>query len=103
MYGGAFFASFSLYYSTSFGGAYWLWMIILFSFIVQAVGYEYMNKPGNFLGKRTYETFLYINCIVGVFCIGVAVGTMFTGAPFVVAKNNIVNNFAQTISYCRSE
>ena len=84
VFGGAFFASFPLFYSTSFGGAYWLWMIILFSFIVQAVGYEYMNKEDNFLGKKVYEIFLYINGSVGVFFIGVAVGSMFTGAPFVV-------------------
>ncbi len=98
VYGGAFFASFPLYYSTSFGGAYWLWMIILFSFIVQAVAYEFMNKPGNFLGKHTYQAFLYINGIVGVFCIGVAVGTMFTGAPFTVAKGNITETFMPVIS-----
>ncbi|MGL4293816.1 MAG: cytochrome d ubiquinol oxidase subunit II [Bacteroidales bacterium] len=98
VFGGAFFASFALFYSTSFGGAYWLWMIILFSFIVQAVAYEFMNKPGNFLGKRTYQMFLYINGIVGVFCIGVAVGTLFTGAPFFVQKGNITDTFMPVIS-----
>lgn len=98
VFGGAFFASFPLYYSTSFGGAYWLWMIILFSFIVQAVAYEFMNKPGNFLGKRTYQMFLYINGIVGVFSIGVAVATLFTGAPFYVQKGNITDTFMPVIS-----
>ncbi|MDO5569924.1 MAG: cytochrome d ubiquinol oxidase subunit II [Bacteroidales bacterium] len=98
VFGGAFFASFSLYYSTSFGGAYWLWMIILFSFIVQAVAYEYMNKPGNFLGRGVYRLFLYINGIVGVFCLGVAVATLFTGAPFIVHKGNITNVFMPVIS-----
>ena len=99
VFGGAFFASFPLFYSTSFGGAYWLWMIILFSFIVQAVGYEYMNKEDNFLGKKVYEIFLYINGSVGVFFIGVAVGSMFTGAPFVVGKINITDLTNPTISY----
>lgn len=98
VFGGAFFASFALYYSTSFGGAYWLWMIILFSFIVQAVAYEFMNKPGNFLGRRTYQAFLYINGIVGVFCIGVAVGTLFTGAPFYIEKGNITDTYMPVIS-----
>ncbi|MEG1585260.1 MAG: cytochrome d ubiquinol oxidase subunit II [Bacteroidales bacterium] len=98
VFGGAFFASFALYYSTSFGGAYWLWMIILFSFIVQAVAYEFMNKPGNFLGRRTYQMFLYINGIVGVFSIGVAVATLFTGAPFLVQKGNITDTFMPVIS-----
>lgn len=99
VFGGAFFASFSLFYSTSFGGAYWLWMIILFSFIVQAVGYEYMHKEDNFLGKTVYEIFLYINGSVGVFFIGVAVGSMFTGSPFVVGKINITDLLNPTISY----
>ena len=98
VYGGAFFASFSLYYSTSFGGAYWLWMIILFSFIIQAVSYEFMNKPGNLLGRRVYQLFLYINGIVGVFSIGVAVSTLFTGAPFYVQKGNITDLFCPVIS-----
>lgn len=98
VFGGAFFASFPLFYSTSFGGAYWLWMIILFSFIVQAVAYEFMNKPGNFLGRNTYRAFLYINGIVGVFCIGVAVGSMFTGSPFQVVKGNITDVFMPVIS-----
>lgn len=98
VFGGAFFASFALFYSTSFGGAYWLWMIILFSFIVQAVAYEYMNKPGNFLGKGVYRAFLYVNGIVGVFSIGVAVGTFFTGAEFLVNKGNLTHTLMPTIS-----
>ena len=98
VYGGAFFASFSLYYSTSFGGAYWLWMIILFSFIIQAVAYEYMNKPGNFLGRKTYMAFLYINGFIGVYSIGIAVSTLFTGAPFYVNKDNMSDMFMPVIS-----
>ncbi len=98
VFGGAFFASFSLFYSTSFSGAYWLWMIILFSFIIQAVAYEYMNKPGNFLGRRTYVAFLYINGFVGVYSIGIAVGMLFTGAPFYINKDNISDLFMPVIS-----
>ena len=79
VFGGAFFASFPLFYSTSFGGAYWLWMAILFSFIIQAVSYEYRSKSGNFLGKKTYDTFLLINGIVGPILLGIAVGSFFTG------------------------
>lgn len=75
VFGGAFFASFPLFYSTSFGGAYWLWMAILFSFIIQAVSYEYRSKSGNFLGKKTYDTFLLINGIVGPVLLGIAVGS----------------------------
>jgi len=82
LFGGAFFASFPLFYAVSFGGAYWVWMIILFSFIIQAVSYEYRSKPGNFLGKRTYETFLLINGVIGTAVVGVAVATFFTGANF---------------------
>jgi cytochrome d ubiquinol oxidase subunit II len=81
-FGGAFFAAFPLFYSTSFGGAFWVWMIILFSFIIQAVAYEYRSKPGNFLGQRTYDTFLIINGAIGTILIGTAVGTFFTGAAF---------------------
>ena len=76
-FGGAFFASFPLFYSTSFGGAYWVWMLILFAFVVQAVSYEYRSKVGNFLGKRTYETFLLMNGILGPLLIGTAVATFF--------------------------
>lgn len=87
-FGGAFFASFPLFYSTSFGGAYWVWMIILFAFIIQAVAYEYRSRPNNFFGKRTYETFLFINGLIGTVFIGTAVATFFTGSPFSV---NILN------------
>ena len=83
VFGGAFFASFPLFYSTSFGGAYWLWMAILFSFIIQAVSYEYRSKSGNFLGKKTYDAFLFVNGVVGPLLLGVAVGTFFTGADFI--------------------
>ena len=81
-FGGAFFASFPLFYSTSFGGAYWLWMLILFSFILQAVSYEYRSKPGNLLGTRTYDVFLFINGLVGCVLLGVAVAMFFFGAEF---------------------
>lgn len=81
-FGGAFFASFPLFYASSFGGAYWVWMIILFAFIIQAVSYEFRTKAGNFLGQKTYETFLYINGLVGTVLIGTAVGTFFTGSQF---------------------
>ena len=79
-FGGAFFASFPLFYSTSFGGAYWLWMIILFSFVLQAVSYEFQSKAGNLLGKTTYRTFLVINGVVGPVLLGGAVATFFTGS-----------------------
>ena len=98
VFGGAFFASFPLFYSTSFGGAYWLWMAILFSFIIQAVSYEYRSKSGNFLGKKTYDTFLLINGIVGPVLLGVAVGTFFTGADFVVEKGNLTTPGSPVIS-----
>src|SRR5512133_2355004 len=78
-FGGAFFASFPLFYSTSFGGAYWVWIVILFCFIVQAVAYEFRSKPSNIFGHRTYEIFLYVNGCVGPFLIGTAVATFFTG------------------------
>lgn len=92
-FGGAFFASFPLFYSTSFGGAYWVWMIILFAFIVQAIAYEYRTKPNNFLGQKTYEVFLFINGAVGTILIGVAVSTFFTGSEFSVDKLNLTNIF----------
>src|SRR5574344_1654386 len=79
-FGGAFFASFPLFYSTSFGGAYWLWMLILFSFVLQAVSYEFQNKMGNLLGKRTYQVFLLLNGILGPILLGTAVATFFNGA-----------------------
>lgn len=90
-FGGAFFASFPLFYSTSFGGAYWVWILILFAFIVQAVSYEYRSKSGNFLGKKSYETFLFINGLVAPLLIGTAVATFFTGSQFSVNLMNITN------------
>lgn len=88
-FGGAFFASFPLFYSTSFGGAYWVWMIILFSFVAQAVSYEFQNKLGNLLGARTFQTMLVINGVVGPLLLGMAVATFFNGANFVVDKMNL--------------
>jgi cytochrome bd ubiquinol oxidase subunit II len=88
-FGGAIFASFPLFYSTSFSGAYWLWMIILFCFVVQAVSYEYRKKPGNFLGPRVYEIFLIINGSIGVVLLGCAVATFFTGSKFYVSPYNL--------------
>lgn len=88
-FGGAFFASFPLFYSTSFGGAYWVWMAILFCFTLQAVSYEFQSKPGNIFGKRTYQTFLFINGVLGTFLVGVALATFFTGSEFTVNKGNI--------------
>jgi len=88
-FGGAFFASFPLFYATSFSGAYWVWIIILFSFVVQAVSYEFRSKAGNFLGARTYEAFLLVNGIVGPILIGAAVGTFFTGSEFYVSEYNL--------------
>ncbi|MCM1483027.1 MAG: cytochrome d ubiquinol oxidase subunit II [Muribaculaceae bacterium] len=98
VFGGAFFASFPLFYSTSFGGAYWLWMLILFSFILQAVSYEFRSKPGNIFGERTYDVFLFINGCVGCVLLGVAVGMMFFGAEFTVTKSNLLDNSAPVIS-----
>lgn len=92
-FGGAFFASFPLFYSTSFGGAYWLWMIILFSFVVQAVSYEFQNKLGNLLGTRTYQWCLVANGILGPLFLGGAVATFFNGSNFLVAKDNMVDGF----------
>ena len=97
-FGGAFFASFPLFYSTSFGGAYWLWMFILFSFVIQAISYEYRSKPGNIYGSRFYDALLLINGIVGPVLLGVAVATMFFGAEFTVTKNNILNVQGSSIS-----
>ena len=88
-FGGAFFASFPLFYSTSFGGAYWVWMIILFSFVVQAVSYEFQNKLGNLLGARTFQTMLVVKGVVGPLLLGMAVATFFNGANFVVDKMNL--------------
>jgi cytochrome d ubiquinol oxidase subunit II len=89
-FGGAFFASFPLFYATSFGGAYWVWMAILFSFILQAVSYEFRSKPANFLGAKTYEVFLFINGLMGTILIGTAVGTFFNGAQFSLNDYNQV-------------
>ena len=90
-FGGAFFASFPLFYSTSFGGAYWLWMIILFTFVLQAVSYEFQNKLGNFLGPQTFQWFLVINGIFGPLLLGGAVATFFEGSNFIVAKDNMID------------
>jgi len=90
LFGGAFYASFPLFYASSFGGAYWVWIAILFTFIIQAVSYEYRRKPGNFLGQKTYEIFMFINGFVGVLLIGAAVGTFFTGSNFTLNDYNLV-------------
>ena len=95
-FGGAFFASFPLFYSTSFGGAYWLWMIILFTFVLQAVSYEFQNKIGNFLGPKTFQFFLTLNGIVGPLLLGGAVATFFEGSNFIVEKNNLIDATAIT-------
>ena len=97
-FGGAFFASFPLFYSTSFGGAYWLWMTILFSFVLQAVSYEFQNKLGNLLGTKTFQSFLVINGILGPLLLGGAVATFFDGSNFLVQKENIANEFQPIIS-----
>ncbi|WP_311442833.1 cytochrome d ubiquinol oxidase subunit II [Hoylesella enoeca] len=88
-FGGAFFASFPLFYSTSFGGAYWLWMVILFSFVLQAVSYEFQNKLGNVFGVKTFQIFLVINGILGPLLLGGAVATFFDGSNFIIDKGNI--------------
>lgn len=97
-FGGAFFASFPLFYSTSFGGAYWLWMIILFSFVLQGVSYEFQNKLGNIFGAKTFQWFLVLNGIVGPVLLGGAVATFFNGSNFVVNKMNITNSLQPVIS-----
>ncbi len=97
-FGGAFFASFPLFYSTSFGGAYWVWVLILLCFVVQAVSYEFQLKKGNVLGTNTYRVFLLLNGILGPLLIGTAVGTFFTGAEFVVDKAAVVNPAMPVIS-----
>ncbi len=89
LFGGAFYASFPLFYATSFGGAFWVWLAILFTFIVQAVSYEYRRKPNNFLGQRTYEVFMVINGSVGILLIGAAIGTFFTGSNFELNDYNL--------------
>lgn len=97
-FGGAFFASFPLFYSTSFGGAYWLWMIILFSFVLQAVSYEFQHRKGNLLGTRTYRWFLILNGIIGPLLLGAAVATFFNGSNFFVEKTSLTNIGAPVIS-----
>ncbi len=94
-FGGAFFASFPLFYSTSFGGAYWVWMAILFAFIIQAVSYEFRSKANNFLGTKTFDVFLFINGVLGSILLGVAVSTFFPGSEFSVEKSNIINQNLQ--------
>jgi cytochrome d ubiquinol oxidase subunit II len=83
-FGGAFFASFPLFYSTSFGGAYWVWIIILFAFVIQAVSYEFRSKAANFLGKRVFDSFLFTNGLLGTILLGAAVSTFFTGSHFTI-------------------
>lgn len=96
-FGGAFFASFPLFYSTSFGGAYWAWMALLFCFIIQAVSYEFRSKKGNLLGTKTFDIFLFING-VGIVLLGVVVATFFTGSEFLVNKENLTNTAMPVIS-----
>lgn len=96
-FGGAFFASFPMFYSTSFGGAYWLWMLILFSFVLQAVSYEFQNKLGNLLGTRTFQWFLVLNGILGPLLLGGAVATFFNGSNFIISKENLINEFASPV------
>ena len=95
-FGGAFFASFPLFYSTSFGGAYWLWMLILFTFVLQAVSYEFQNKIGNFLGPKTFQFFLTLNGLLGPLLLGGAVATFFEGSNFVIVKDNLIDFGAMT-------
>lgn len=98
-FGGAFFASFPLFYSTSFGGAYWVWVLILFTFIIQAISYEFQNKAGNLFGVRTFQTGLIINGILGPLLLGGAVATFFTGSSFIVEKGNITDFMQPVISH----
>ena len=98
-FGGAFFASFPLFYSTSFGSAYWVWLLILFTFIIQAVSYEFQNKAGNLLGVRTFQICLIINGILGPLLLGGAVATFFTGSNFIVEKGNITDFMQPVISH----
>lgn len=98
LFGGALFASFPLFYSTSFGGAYWLWILILFSFVLQAVSYEYRDKPGNVFGSHTYDVFLFINGCVGCILLGVAVAMFFFGAEFSVDRQSLTDISAPVIS-----
>ena len=102
-FGGAFFASFPLFYSTSFGGAYWLWMLILFSFVLQAISYEFQSKLGNLLGKRTYQSFLVFNGVMGPVLLGTAVATFFNGSDFLVSKSNLTEAAIPVISHWGNE
>ena len=102
-FGGAFFASFPLFYSTSFGGAYWLWMLILFSFVLQAISYEFKSILGNQLGKRTYQSFLVFNGVMGPVLLGVAVATFFDGSDFLVCKSNLTETTNPVISHWGNE
>ena len=102
-FGGAFFASFPLFYSTSFGGAYWLWMIILFSFVLQAVSYEFQNKLGNIFGPRLFQWFLIFNGILGPLLLGGAVATFFNGSNFIVDKASIIDSTQLVISRWANE
>ena len=97
-FGGAIFASFPLYYSTSFGGAYWLWITILLLFVIQAVSYEFRSKAGNLLGKKTYDVFLFLNGFLGAVMLGVAVGTFYTGGAFTVNKMALARTVEPVIS-----
>ena len=100
-FGGAFFASFPLFYSTSFGGAYWLWMLILFTFVLQAVSYEFQNKIGNFLGPKVFQFFLTLNGIMGPLLLGGAVATFFEGSNFIIAKDNLIDTGSFTLIISR--
>ncbi|MDR1884392.1 MAG: cytochrome d ubiquinol oxidase subunit II [Prevotella sp.] len=97
-FGGALFASFPLFYSTSFGGAYWVWMAILFCFVLQAVSYEFQSKPGNLFGRNTYRWFLFANGLLGTFLVGAALATFFTGSDFTVNKENMTDVINPVIS-----
>ena len=97
-FGASFFASFPLFYSTSFGGAYWVWMLILFSFVVQAVSYEFQNKFGNLLGAKTFQVCLILNGIIGPLLLGGAVATFFNGSNFMVEKSNMMTSVQPVIS-----
>ncbi len=97
-FGGAFFASFPLFYSTSFGGAYWVWMLILLCFVLQAVSYEFRTKAGNLFGQKTYDVFLFVNGLIGTILLGAAVATFFTGSEFIVNKDNLTNPIMPVIS-----
>ncbi len=98
-FGASFFASFPLFYSTSFGGAYWIWMLILFSFVLQAISYEFQNKLGNLFGARTFQSFLVLNGVVGPLLLGGAVATFFNGSNFVIEKGNIMTSIQPVISH----